>query len=210
VEADGRHPADRLPELRRLADSVRRVIEATVLTRVPDDELDAAAASLDEVAARLEGAARPGPYMPDGRRLPEVHSFFPYSPLAGYANPLAPPVEVEMVDGVVHGRTRLGWAYQGPPGLVHGAVIAGLFDQALSLANIVSGNPGMTARLTVRYRAPTPIGADLRLEAHHREVKGRRIHADGRLLADEIETATAEAVFVEISPEQAKDIFATG
>ena len=60
------------------------------------------------------------------------------------------------VDGdTVTGHVTFGRAYQGPPGQVHGGVIAGVYDQVLGLANFVVGRPGFTGTLSVRYVAPT-------------------------------------------------------
>ena len=89
--------------------------------------------------------------------------------------------------------------YEGPPGCVHGGIIAAAFDQTHSIANIMAGAAGPTAQLTLRYRKPTPLGVPLRFEGWQTRVAGRRIHAAGRLLAGDLVTAEAEGVFVELS-----------
>ncbi len=90
------------------------------------------------------------------------------------ANPLAPPVRVEIVDGPEGGPRELraeAWfddPYEGPPTCVHGGVIAETFDELLGAANIVAGSPAMTGTLTIRYRKPTPLHATIRIEARYR------------------------------------------
>ena len=88
--------------------------------------------------------------------------FFPSSPIIGYANPIAPPVEVwlgENEDGEpeIHGRVTFDYPYEGPPTCVHGGVIAELFDELMGAANVIAEKPAMTGTLTVRYRKPTPL-----------------------------------------------------
>ena len=61
-------------------------------------------------------------------------------------------------DKHVHAELHLGALYEGPPGLVHGGVSALILDQMLGEAAAVGGGPGMTGRLTMHYRRPTPLG----------------------------------------------------
>ncbi len=62
-----------------------------------------------------------------------------------------------MVDahGVI-GHANFGVAYEGPPGYVHGGIIAAAFDEVLGMAQSLTGNPGMTGTLSIRYRRPDP------------------------------------------------------
>jgi len=61
-------------------------------------------------------------------------------------------------------RARLGRASCGHPAFVHGGALAALLDDAMG--TLVAASPhgaGVTASLTVDYRAPTPAGAELRV-----------------------------------------------
>ena len=90
---------------------------------------------------------------------------FDNSPLMGRANPLAPPVKLQIeADGRVTGTATFGSAYEGPPGHVHGGFVAAAFDELLGLVQIKGGTPGMTGRLTVHYRSPTPLHTELRFD----------------------------------------------
>ena len=107
----------------------------------------------------------------------------PRSPLVGAVNPHSPPVRL----GVPRrsGRSSrgvFGAAYEGPPGYVHGGWVALAFDEVLGIANVASGYGGLTGRLTVRYRRPTPLHTELRFEAHTERVDGRRLVTVGTLL----------------------------
>jgi acyl-coenzyme A thioesterase PaaI-like protein len=85
--------------------------------------------------------------------------------------------------------------YEGPPGCVHGGVIAAAFDQVFNVANLKAGNPGPTASLRLRYRRPTPLGRSLRFEGWQERAEDRRVHVRGRLLAGEQLTVEAEGTF---------------
>ena len=80
--------------------------------------------------------------------------------MIGRYNPLAPPVRSRSIDGAVHGTANLDAAYEGPPGCVHGGVIASMFDELLGVANISAGVGAMTGTLTIKYRSPTPLQTD--------------------------------------------------
>jgi acyl-coenzyme A thioesterase PaaI-like protein len=87
-------------------------------------------------------------------------------------------------------------AYEGPPHGVHGGWVAALFDDLLGSAKGLTGAPGMTATLTVRFRQITPVEEDLQLEGWIERESGRRVVAKATCRAGEALTAEAEALFV--------------
>ncbi|MGH9090041.1 MAG: PaaI family thioesterase [Acidimicrobiales bacterium] len=196
----------------RLAAGVRRVSDLLVGRPLEDGDLEQAAEALERVARELAAAAGPGKAprgMPDHRGHPQ--DFFPTSPVVGYHNPLAPPVDVWAVradDGALElrGRAFYRYPYEGPPTCVHGGVIAELFDELLGAMTILNGTPGMTGTLTVRYRRPTPLLAPLDLEARITSVEGRKIFARGVVRHDGEPTAEAEGVFIAVWPQKMLDI----
>lgn len=204
---DGHGPDEQYPpgpELRRLADAVRRVSDLVVRPGAPPAVLDAAAAHVEAAADALDPVTRPWstsvPAMPLLETAP--HEFFPFSPMIGLYSPLAPPMECEIRDGVVHGRARVTAAYEGPPGCVHGGIIAGLFDELLGVANIAAGVGAMTGTLTIVYRSPTPLYEELRLEGHNTGIEGRKVYASGTLHAGDRLCAEANGVFIQVPHER--------
>ncbi len=195
----------------RLAAAVRRLTDLTVGRPLADGDLTAAAETVERVADQLAVAAGPGKAprgQPDHRGHPQ--DFFPTSPVIGYANPLAPPVDVwaeRVGDGLeLRGRAFFGYPYEGPPTCVHGGVIAALFDELLGSVTILTGQPGMTGTLTVRYRRPTPLLAPLDLEARLTSVEGRKIFVWGGVHHDGTLTAEAEGIFVAVNPTMMRGI----
>jgi thioesterase superfamily protein len=194
--------------LNRLAAAMRRIAGVAVALPLSDEAAAAAAAEVGALADRLEAAA---PAQKRTRLQPttEGHAqdHFPTSPVIGFANPVAPPVEVWAVSGEggqreIRGRVTFGYQYEGPPTCVHGGVIAELFDELLGLANIIVGQAGMTGTLNVRYRRPTPLLAPLELESRFTGREGRKIFTWGGIYYQGELTAEADGIFIEVLPGQ--------
>jgi uncharacterized protein (TIGR00369 family) len=193
-----------------LGSALRDLVDAAVRTEVPLPELAEAAGLARELAARLRG---------ETRTLHEIASVDDpetgerwYSPVYGPGNPVAPPLVVTAAaDGRATGRVVLGKPYEGPPGLVHGGVVATLLDHVLARAVRAAGRGGLTATLTVTYRRPVQLGVALIATAEMGATEGRRTTARARLVAeDDPDTTLAEAegLFVALRPERAADVFA--
>jgi acyl-coenzyme A thioesterase PaaI-like protein len=200
------------PERARLAEAVRGLIDA-VMSAHGDD-----AALLLEVAAGAEAlAARLGVGRESGAGYrPRDHDdYLPRSPVVGQASPLAPRIEWDESQTALDGKPGIeaygtfGAPYEGPPGHVHGGMIALAFDEVFGIANIAAGHPGMTGRLTVHYRRPTPLFHELRFRAAVDRIEGRRIMSRAELWDGETLTAEAEGLFVRPRPERAEEIFGT-
>ncbi len=189
---------------RRLATAMREVIERLVTSGAPEDELREAAVALERYAEHLETHPRLLRREGFGETSPagDVAEFFDMSPLIGLSNPLSPPVELWIDENRAFGRVRFGSAYEGPPGHVHGGFIAAAFDEVLGYAQSLAENPGMTGRLTVHYRSPTPLELELRFEAWVERVEGRKTITRGELYAGELLCAEAEGLFVAIDRER--------
>lgn len=188
---------DHLEELRTLADSVRSVIDATVKTGVDYDVMARVSASLRSVAADLAAVEREVLGPPDLDAIRSApHRFFAWDPQIGPANPLAANIRMEVDGDTVHGHVTFPRAYQGPPGQVHGGVIAGVYDQVLGLANFIVGRPGFTGTLSIRYVAPTPLGEPLRFEARQEGSERRKLFTNGRCFHGDTLVSTAEGVFI--------------
>ncbi len=186
-------------EKRRLADAMRRVIERLVLSDAPEEELRMAADRLERYAEHLKTHRRLQSYEGFAETSPagDVGAFFDRSPLIGLANPLAPPIAIRPTgEKTAEGRVTFGSAYEGPPGCVHGGFVAAAFDEVLGFVQSLSGQPGFTGTLTVRYRKPTPLHTELRFDTEIERTEGRKVFTRGEVRAGERLCAEAEAIFV--------------
>jgi acyl-coenzyme A thioesterase PaaI-like protein len=187
-------------EMRRLAAAMRLVIERLVATKAPQEELARAASALEDIAAALDGYPRGHLFegFAETANAGDPHAHFDHSPIIGRANPLAPPLDLAVLDDKVVGRAVFGSAYEGPPGAVHGGYVAAAFDELLGMAQSLGGKPGMTGTLTVRYRRPHPLHAEIHFEAELVRVEGRKIYTVGRSFADGELRAEAEGIFISV------------
>jgi Thioesterase superfamily len=198
AEINRRPTDDELPESvvarRALAASGRALAEALFLSGATDaDTLRQATALVQDAVAMLAP-------QPDRREFHEV------SPLRGPSNPVAPPMSVRLDGGTLWCDVVFGWPYEGPPGHVHGGFVAAAFDEALGLVQALSGRPGMTGRLTVKYRTPTPLNVPLVIEARIRSVEGRKIFTEGWLRHGDTLCAESEGLFISVPQKHFEDL----
>ena len=192
----------RREELKALADATRLLIDRLVATDASSEVIAAATVDVQTAADRFEGYHQGSIYSfgESANAGGQDEALYDHSPLIGIANALAPPIEMELVDGAVVGRVRFGSAYEGPPGCVHGGYVAAAFDELLGLAQSLSGAPGMTGSLSVRYESPTPLHTELRLEGRLVGVERRKIFTEGEIYAGDTLTARAEGIFISLRP----------
>jgi uncharacterized protein (TIGR00369 family) len=193
-----------------LGSALRDLVDAAVRTEVPVEELTAAAEVAQQLTARLRAETRG---LNDIARVddPGIGERW-YSPVYGPGNPVAPPmVATDTTDGRATGRVTIGKTHEGPPGLVHGGVVATLLDHVLARAVRAAGRGGLTATLTVTYRRPVQLGVPLVVTAEMGSVDGRRTTAHARLVAEDdpgTTLAEAEGLFVALRPDRAAQVFA--
>jgi acyl-coenzyme A thioesterase PaaI-like protein len=191
-------PARTLAEARRLADELRRIINRLALVRPPAEDSANAADAASDFADRLESLReRPGGWEVSEAGV-EPRDFVEHSPLSGRSNPLAPPMTTQLVeqsDGsyVVTGSVTFGSAYEGPPGHVHGGLVAAMFDELLGFAQL---STGFTGSLTVRYRKPTPLHKSLTIRAWPDRIDGRKRLIKGTCHLGEMLLSEAEGLFI--------------
>ena len=192
-----------------LGSALRDLVDAAVRTEVPIAELEAATAAARQLAARLRA---------DSRELQEIATVDDptpgerwYSPVYGPGNPVAPPLTATATpDGRATGHVTLGKPHEGPPGLVHGGIVATMLDHVLARAVRAAGRGGLTASLTVTYRRPVRLGVPLLLTAKMADADGRRTTARARLVAEDdpgTTLAEAEGLFVALRPDVATGMF---
>ena len=188
-----------------LAVAVRRLMELTITSAPGPGVLADAAAQVDALAGLLAAAV---PEQGDGPRarfaehtlLPEevadLAPAMPFDMIVGSCNPLAPPIEIWFDPPVARGRVVYSPTYEGAPGCVHGAALAGTFDIILTAANVLAGGAGPTVELNIRYLKPTLIGVESVFESWATEVTDRRTHSRGRLVQDGVVKVEAVGEFV--------------
>ena len=187
-----------------MADAVRRLMALTVTAAAPPEVLAEAAERADVLAERLEA------YVPTAGDVPTerfadhsvapqaAHTLaaaMPFDVVIGTCNPVALPLAVEFDPPRALGQAVFTPTYEGAPGCVHGAVLAGAFDIMLTAANVLADGAGPTVNLSIRYRKPTLIGEPCHFEAWVTERTDRRTFSQGRLVQQGVVTVEAHGEF---------------
>jgi acyl-coenzyme A thioesterase PaaI-like protein len=188
-----------------LADSVRALADASLRTTVRPEVATEVRAEIDRLTARLAAEQIPGNFGVSLSSSGMVRGHG--NAVVGLRNPVAVPLHIEKSeDGRAWSSFHLGALYEGPPGCVHGGVLALVLDQLLGEAGAAGGAPGMTGTLTLRYEQNTPLG-DCSAEAWIDRVEGVKTFVVGELRrADGETTVRAEGIF--ILPRWARDALA--
>ena len=192
---------------RELGDAIRQLTETLVTTTSDASTLRAAAASVRAQTDALRLAPRilgrkAFEQAENGRYGTWRSLSYELSPMDGKCNPLAAPLITWIEGETGHGRATLGWAYEGPPGTVHGGFVCALFDHFLGIAQIMTGQPGVTGSINVRFHLPTPLNTELELIGRVKEVRGRNNILTGEIRANGVVTASCEGIFVHVSSER--------
>ena len=165
------HPS----ETEALVRTTRALIATLRVLDAPTEVLTRATALVEEARALVaphevdavpgQNALRPG--APDGNRFAtgDPARFFPYSPVVGPLNALAPPLTFTFDGTRLSGTGVLSPPFTGPPGAVHGGVVALVLDELLGAVNACLGLGAYTGTLTIRYERLTPIGESLEFES---------------------------------------------
>jgi acyl-coenzyme A thioesterase PaaI-like protein len=185
---------------RRLASAVRELAALTATTDASEQELHQLAEAVEGTVARLR--AHPTRTFRDAFETCKTEEdFAPFadrSMMTGLSNPFSPPMKLSMEGDKAVGRVTFGVSYEGVPGHVHGGLVAAALDEALGYLAVNHDIGGLTAMLTVKYRAPTPLQKELVIEASVTRKDARKAFVEARLKAGDVVTAEAEGVFVAV------------
>lgn len=97
-------------------------------------------------------------------------------------------------------RGTFGIADEGPPGCVHGGVLALILDQCFGAACGLHGSMAMTGTLNIRYERPSPLYTELTFFARVEQGEGRKFTVTGGVLNGDDLCARAEAVMIRPRP----------
>jgi acyl dehydratase len=201
-----------LPESLEVAALMRTVAGLVLSLEAPHPAVERLAAALHDAEEELRGVApadatpRIGQDAPRDRRV-----YIDHSRDIGAFNPCFPTYRIHVDGDRASGTVSFPIVFEGPPGLVNGGFLAVFFDLVVQHHNCDVGVAGKTTSLSVRFRRPTPLLAELSFEVE-RSVADGRIHSTARLLADgavlceaEVRAVAGElAGLLEVSPRRSE------
>lgn len=189
-----------------LVAQTRRLLRTIRRNRVDATTRSAATRSIAAAADALETKAMDGPFWQTGYvsfdqiDFGNVTSFdiFRFSPAVGSDNPIASPVDLRVEGNTVEGTITIDETKVGPPfDIVHGGIIALIYDDLVGLAAMIGSGGGLTASLTIDYRKPTPAMVPIQVRAWFEEAEGRKLTARGEMRHDGILLNEARGLFVQ-------------
>jgi len=190
-------------ELLRFAATMRRMVNKTIKLSGNRQQL----ATLADAAEQLEQQMDPLVQCRALAAYSKVFDFndvgqtYAYSPITGRANPIAPPVLTRIVDNKVICQVSFDDVYEGPPGCVHGGIVALTWDHVLAAATLIDDARGPTANLDITYRKPTPLKQELRFEAWVHKHEGKKVWIKGACYSkdsdgNDVVITEAEGLFI--------------
>lgn len=104
-------------------------------------------------------------------------------------------------DGRVVCLAEIADTFEGPPGYVHGGIIATLLDETMSKAVRSHGLVAMTRHMEVDYQRPVKSKAAIRMEGRVTRSEGRKHWTEAKIL-DEGGSVLAQGkgLFIEVQP----------
>jgi len=98
--------------------------------------------------------------------------------------------------------------FQGWEGVVHGGILCTILDEVMAWSIIGRGVWGVTARMTVDFRRPVPVGCAIRAEGEVSHESRRLYRATGRIVdaATAEVLATSEGTYIAAPPERLAEL----
>lgn len=91
--------------------------------------------------------------------------------------------------------------FEGPPGHVHGGIIATILDEAMGKVSRQKGVVALTRRMSIDYLQPVPLGVHLRALGWHVSQNGRKHFHAGEIRSMNGDVlARSEGLFIAIDP----------
>jgi uncharacterized protein (TIGR00369 family) len=99
-------------------------------------------------------------------------------------------------------------AFQGWEGVAHGGILCTILDEVMAWSVIGQDTWGVTARMTVDFKRPVPVGIRLRAEGQVTSSNRRLLRTAGRLLDAGSGTllATSEGTYMAAPPERLAEL----
>lgn len=107
----------------------------------------------------------------------------------------------ENTDGSVACDFRMARRFEGPPGHVHGGIIATILDEAMGKVNRQKGIVALTRHMSVDYLQPVPLGVKLHAVGWSVRTEGRKhFHAGEIRTLGGVVLARSQGLFLVIDP----------
>ncbi|KAI0696595.1 Thioesterase/thiol ester dehydrase-isomerase [Cytidiella melzeri] len=189
-----------------------------IAPRIAPPPPDASTPSAVAYTAELEDELQNLPLLQKLRSIPDANEWYETRPYAGVPREelvnsltagtlrgpgklaLTPLVRARKDESEAVVVMHLGTALCGHEGIVHGGMLATLLDESLGRIALLNlpDKVGVTAKLSLNYRAPTRANQFVVIKTHVDEQEGRKVKVSGRI--EDLDGNTlveAQALFVQ-------------
>jgi len=195
-----RRGAPPLPQALALAPLLREAAGLALALEAADPGVDALIRQLTDTVEALRGRI-PGDLAPRLADATDGRVYLDHARDIGAYNPCFPEYAIAVAGDRAAGTVLFPLPFEGPPGIVHGGVLALFFDVIVQHHNCDLGIVGKTTGLQVDYRKPAPLLRPLEFEVA-RAAAGDRSTSGARLFSRDAKSggdtvycaATVEAV----------------
>jgi hypothetical protein len=180
-----------LPQALSVAPLLRRVAELVQSLEYSDPAVQQLTVDLRAAEQALAFNVSVDPVPRLGADAPDAgRPYVDHSRNIGAYNPAFPEYDIVVGGSQARGTVTFPLGFEGPPGVVHGGVLATFFDCVIQHHNCDVGVAGKTVSLLVEYRRPTPLGVPLAFGID-RDSDDHRISSRARLFLGEETLCTA-------------------
>lgn len=123
---------------------------------------------------------------------------FDDSPASGSANPLSMGLRLRRDGDTAVGMVSLAAGWEGAPGRGHGGIVAACVDETMGALLPILGTMAFTGELTLRYRAPCPVGVPIEFRAWVARRQGRKLFIEGTGTGPDGLFIEADATFITV------------
>jgi acyl-coenzyme A thioesterase PaaI-like protein len=124
----------------------------------------------------------------------------PFCFCCGHANPMSFQLEVLSAgERAVTGHARVDHRHEGAWGALHGGAVTALFDEVLGKVAVHMGTIAATATLTVDFRAPIILPAEIEIRGWCEKLEGRKLHLRADLRSGGLVAAEAHGLWIAVS-----------
>lgn len=130
--------------------------------------------------------------------MPEAFEDDRYCFVCGAANPWGLHLAPQGLEGRGSLRFSPERKHQGFAGVLHGGLVATLFDETMAYAAMSLGGQWVTGELRVRFRAPVSTALEVEISAEVVQQRGRLLRLNATLVQDGEERASAAGTFLRV------------
>ncbi|MCB1674713.1 MAG: PaaI family thioesterase [Halioglobus sp.] len=190
---------DSQPALNRFHQVLRELMQQSIWLDAPANKLDELSTGLEQVLEKARQFSSDSLCKYNAANVPgDMNAVMPCSPISGRNNPLAADIHYFRDGDRLCADACFPEIYEGPPGNVHGGIIAGVFDQLLGMTALLHGLAGPTAYLNIQYKKPHPLITTLRFSGQIERTEQRKVFIVGDCYKGDQLLSHADGLFIQI------------